>query len=58
MAIEQVTDFKYLGCCLSEYISNLEDKLQTYSKINRAIRKHFGGKNEQRNKINNSQLCS
>ena len=28
--IEQVTDFKYLGYCISEYKSDLEDKLQTY----------------------------
>ena len=28
--IEQVTDFKYLGYCISEYNSDLEDKLQTY----------------------------
>ena len=34
--IEQVrvTDFKYLGYCISEYKSDLEDKLQTYNKIN------------------------
>ena len=42
--IEQVTDFKYLGYRISEYRSDLEDKLQTYSynKINGAIRRHFG----------------
>ena len=40
--IEQVTDFKYLGYCISEYKSYLEDKLQTYNKINGAIRRHFG----------------
>jgi len=40
--IEQVTDFKYLGYRTSEYKSNLEDKLQTYNKINGAIRRHFG----------------
>ena len=40
--IEQVTDFKYLGYCISEYKSDLEDKLQIYNKINRAIRRHFG----------------
>jgi len=40
--IEQVTDFKYLGYRISEYKSDLEDKLQTYNKINGAIRKHFG----------------
>ena len=27
--IEQVRDFKYLGCCISEFKSDLEDKLQT-----------------------------
>ena len=40
--IEQVTDFKYLGYCISELKSDLEDKLQTYNKINGAIRRHFG----------------
>jgi len=36
--IEQVTDFKYLGYRISEYKSDLEDILQTYNKINGAIR--------------------
>jgi predicted SPOUT superfamily RNA methylase MTH1 len=40
--IELVTDFKYLGYRVSEYKSNLEDKLQTYSKINGATRRLFG----------------
>jgi len=40
--IEQVTDFKYSGYRISEYRSDLEDKLQTYNKINGAIRRHFG----------------
>jgi len=40
--IEQVTDIKYLGYCISEYKSDLEDKQQTYNKINGAIRRHFG----------------
>ena len=40
--IEQETDFKYLGYRISEYGSDLEDKLQTYNKINVAIRRHFG----------------
>ena len=31
--IEQVTDFKYLGYHISEYKSDLEDKLQTYNKM-------------------------
>ena len=42
--IEQVTDFKYLGYLISECKSDLEDKLQTYNKINGAIRRHFGKK--------------
>jgi len=40
--IEQVTDFKYLGYCILEFKSDLKDKLQTYNKINGAIRRHFG----------------
>ena len=40
--IEQVTGFKYLGYRISEYGSDLEDKLQTYNKINGAIRRNFG----------------
>jgi predicted SPOUT superfamily RNA methylase MTH1 len=40
--IEQATDFKYLGYRISEYGSDLEDKLQTYNKINGATRRHFG----------------
>jgi predicted SPOUT superfamily RNA methylase MTH1 len=40
--IEQVTGFKYLGYYMSEYKSDLEDKLQTYNKINGAMRRHFG----------------
>ena len=37
--IEQVTDFKYLGYRISEYGSGLEDKLQTYNKINGSLQK-------------------
>jgi len=40
--IEQVTNFKYLAYRISEYGSDLEDKLQTYNKINGVIRRHFG----------------
>jgi hypothetical protein len=40
--IEQVTEFKYLGYCISEHKSDLEVKLQTYNKINGTIRRHFG----------------
>jgi len=32
--IEKITDFKYLRYRISEYGSDLEDKLQTYNKIN------------------------
>jgi len=39
--IEEVTDFKYLEYCISEYKSDLGDKLQTYNKINGAIQRHF-----------------
>ena len=31
-----------MGYRISEYGSDLEDKLQTYNKINGAIRRHFG----------------
>jgi len=50
--------FKYLGYRISEYKSDLEDKLQTYNKINGAIRRNFRKKNEQRNKIKNLQHYS
>ena len=56
--IEQVTDFNYLGYCISEYKSDLEDKLQIYNKINGATMRHFGKTNEQRNKVKNSQHYS
>ena len=41
---EQVRDFKFLGYRISEYGSDIGDKLQTYNKINRATRRHFGKK--------------
>ena len=56
--IEQVTDFKYLGYRISEYKSDLEDKLQTYNKINGVIRRHFGKKMNKETKVKNSQHCS
>jgi len=40
--IEQVTDFKYLGYRISEYGSDLEDKLQTYNKIKEDITNNTG----------------
>ena len=42
VVLEQVRDFKYLVYRVPEYKSNLEDKLQTNNKINRAIRRRFG----------------
>ena len=51
--IEQVTDFKYMGYRISEYKSDLEDKLQTYNKINGAIQRHFG---KQTNKETKSRI--
>jgi ferritin-like protein len=42
--IEQVTDFKCLGYRISEHKGDLEDKLQTYNKINGGIRRHLGNK--------------
>jgi hypothetical protein len=40
--MKQVTDFKYLVYRISEYKGDLEDKLQTYNKINGTIRRYFG----------------
>jgi len=39
--IEQVTDFKYLGYCISEYKSDLKD-ICKHNKINGATQMHFG----------------
>jgi hypothetical protein len=41
-AIDQVSEFKYLGYLISDYKSDLEYKIQTYNKINGVIRRHFG----------------
>jgi len=49
--IEQVTDFKYVGYRISEYKSDLEDKLQTYNKINGTIRRHFGKQMDKETKL-------
>ena len=48
---EQVTDFKYLEYYISEYKSDLEDKLQTYNNINGAIRRHFGKETNKETKL-------
>jgi hypothetical protein len=50
-----VTDFIYLAYCITEYKSDLEDKLYTYNKINGAIRRHFGKqmKKETKSRIHN-----
>jgi len=49
--IEHVTDFKYLGYRISEYGSDLEGKLQTYNKINGAIRRQFGKQTNEETKL-------
>ena len=43
---------------MSEYKSGLEDKSQTYNKINGAIGDILQKKHEQRNKVKNSQHYS
>jgi hypothetical protein len=43
-AVEQVSAFKHLGYLTSEYVSDLEDKLPAYYKLNGAIRRHFGNR--------------
>ena len=42
--IEQITDFKYLGYSISEYKSDLEDKLQTYKGKNGSTEHSKGNK--------------
>ena len=56
--IEQVTDFKYLGYRISEYKSDLEDKLQNIQQNKLSYTETFWKTNEQRNKIKNSQHYS
>ena len=46
-----LTGFKYVGYCISEYKSDLEDKLQTYKKINGALRRHFGKEMDKETKL-------
>jgi hypothetical protein len=48
---EEVTDFTYLWFRISEYKSDLEDKLQIYNKINGAIRRHFGKQTNKETKL-------
>ena len=56
--IEQVTDFKYLGYSISEYKSDLQDKLQTCSKINGAVRRHFGKQMNKETKLRIRNITS
>jgi hypothetical protein len=56
--IEQVTDFKYLVYCISEYKSDLEDKLQTYNKINGAVRRHFGKQMSKETKLRTHNITA
>ena len=46
-----ISSFKYLGYRISEYKSDLEDKLQTYNKINGALRRHFGKQMNEETKL-------
>ena len=46
-----VTDFEYFGYRVSEYKGDLEDKLQTYNKIDGAIRRHFGKQMNKKTKL-------
>jgi len=56
--IEQVTDFKYLGYRISEYGSDLEDKIANIQQNKRSYTETFWKTNEQRNKVKNSQHYS
>ena len=56
--IKQVTDFIYLGYCISEYKRDLEDKLRTYNKINGAIRKHFGKQMNKETKLRTHNITA
>ena len=49
--------FKYFGCRISEYKSDLEDKLQTYNN-KRSYTETFWKTNEQRDKVKNSHHYS
>ena len=40
-----------MGYHISEYGSDLEDKLQTYNKINGVVRRHFGKKMKEETKL-------
>ena len=52
------TPFKYLGYRISEYGSDLEDKLLTYNKINGAIRGHFGKQMNKETKLRNHNITA
>jgi short-subunit dehydrogenase involved in D-alanine esterification of teichoic acids len=41
-SIEKVSDFQYLEYLTLNYKNYLEDKLQTYNKLNGSIRRHLG----------------
>ena len=56
--IEQVTDFKYFGYSISEYKSDLEDKIANIQQNKRTYTKAFWKTNERRNNIKNSQHYS
>jgi len=43
---------------MSKYGSDLEDKLHTYNKINRAIRRHFGKQMNEETKLRNHNITA
>ena len=49
--IDEVIDFKYLWYPISEFKSNVKEKLQTYNKINGAIRRYFGKEMNEETKL-------
>ena len=53
-----VTDFKYLVYRISEYGSDLEDKLQTYNKINGDIQRHFGKQMNKETKLRTDNITT
>ena len=55
---EEVTEFKYLRYCISEYKSDLEEKLRIYKKINGTIRRHFGKQMSKETKLRINKLTA
>ena len=47
-----------MGYRISEYKSDLEDKLQTFNKINEAIRRHFGKQMNKETKLRTHNITA